>query len=161
MFLLVMDKLSRFRWVFLLQSKVDASRYLRHLMLKLEKAKKYKILVFHADGGGEFVSNEFKEFCASQGVEMQFTNADSQDENTIVERANGVIVTRVRLMLEATHLPNLMWGEAPLHAVNTSNICPSCSLKRKSSYQVFYDKKPDLQSLHTWGCMAHVHISDS
>lgn len=105
MFLLVMDKLSRFRWVFLLQSKVDASRYLRHLMLKLEKAKKYKILVFHADGGGEFVSNEFKEFCASQGVEMQFTNADSQDENTIVERANGVIVTRVRLMLEATHLP--------------------------------------------------------
>ncbi|KAE9016161.1 hypothetical protein PR002_g13735 [Phytophthora rubi] len=107
MFLLVMDEFSRYKWAYLLKSKADASDHLKHLILKLEKKfKPLSVMLFHADGGGEFISNAFTAFCANQGVELNYTHADSPEENGIVKRNNGIIVSRVRSMLDATRLPN-------------------------------------------------------
>jgi hypothetical protein len=84
------------------------------------------VQVFHADGGDEFISNEVELFCADNGIEThQYTHADSPEENAIVERANGLVVQCVRSVLDATVLPNMMWGEALLHVVHTLNECPS------------------------------------
>lgn len=91
------------------------------------------------------MSNAFEALCASQRVEMPFIHADSPEENAIVERVNGVMVTRVRSMLESIRLLNLLWGEALLHAVDTLNVWQSRLLKGKSSYQVFYGEKLDLR----------------
>ncbi|OWY92943.1 polyprotein [Phytophthora megakarya] len=158
MFLLVMDEHSRFKWVFLFSSKADSSLHLRRLILKLKKQfAKHKVVVFHADGGGEFVSNDFKNFCADAGITIQYTHPDSPYENGI-ERANGTLVSRVRSMLNATQLPNLLWGEALLHAVDTLNVCSTSALNGKSPREFLYGKKPDLRTLRTWGCLAHAHI---
>ncbi|ETL81366.1 hypothetical protein L917_18284 [Phytophthora nicotianae] len=53
------------------------------------------------------------------------TNAYSPEENGIVERANGIVLPRVRAMLAATRLPHILWGEALLHAVTTLNWLPT------------------------------------
>ncbi|KAE9017073.1 hypothetical protein PR003_g16561 [Phytophthora rubi] len=59
MFMLVMDEYSRCTWVYPLQHEGGACQHIRQLKLKLGKqVKKYNVLIFHADGGGEFVSNE-------------------------------------------------------------------------------------------------------
>ncbi|KAE9076984.1 hypothetical protein PF010_g23681 [Phytophthora fragariae] len=162
MFLLVMDEFSRYKWAYLLKSKADASDHLKHLILKLEKKfKPLSVMLFHADGGGEFISNAFTVFCANQGVELNYTHADSPEENGIVKRNNGIIVSRVRSMLDATRLPNSLWGEALLHAVDTLNVCPTGALQGRSSHEVLYGNLPSLRSLRTWGCMTHVHSNDS
>ncbi|OWZ10612.1 polyprotein [Phytophthora megakarya] len=109
MFLLVMDEYLRFKWIFLLSSKADPSLHLHRLIMKLEKQfARHKVVAFHADGGGEFVSNGFKNLCADAGITMQYTHPDNPEENGIVERANGTLVSRVRSMLNATQLPNLL-----------------------------------------------------
>ncbi|OWZ14253.1 polyprotein [Phytophthora megakarya] len=123
MFLLVMDEYFRFKWIFLLSSKADSSLHLRRLIMNLEKQfARHKVVVFHADGGIEFVNNDFKNFCTDAGITVQYTHPDSPEENGILERANGTLVSRVRSMLNATQLSNLLWGEALLHAADTLNV---------------------------------------
>lgn len=64
-------------------------------------------------------TTEMQAFCSDEGIETQFTNGYSLQENAIVERANGVVLPRVRAMLQATQLPPRLWGEALLHLVDT------------------------------------------
>ncbi|KAE9037945.1 hypothetical protein PR001_g8167 [Phytophthora rubi] len=155
MFLLVMDEFSRYKWAYLLKSKADASDHPE----AGEEVQATQCDAVHADGGGEFISNDFTAFCVNQGVELNYTHPDSPDENGIVERNNGIIVSRVRSMLDAPRLPNSLWREALLHAVDTLNVCPTSALQGRSSHEVLYGSLPSLRSLRTWGCMTHLVLN--
>lgn len=112
----------------------------------------------HADQGGEFASNELRDFCEQCGVIQQFTNAYAFQESGIEERANGVVLPRIRAMLTSTRLPNLLWGEALLHVLHTLNVLPTTSLGFVSPHSKLYGEVPYISVLRTWGCLAWVRI---
>ena len=49
--------------------------------------------------------------------------------------------------------------------MNTANYLknrtPSQALLRKTSFEIWYDRKPDLSHLRTFGCIAYAHIPDA
>jgi transposase InsO family protein len=116
------------------------------------------VLRLRSDQGGEFSSNALSEFCDTLGIVQKFTNAYSPQENGIVERANGIVLPRLRAMRTVTHLPNSLWGEALLHVVTTLNWLPTKPLGLVSPHQKFFKCKPRLEDLRTWGCVAHVRV---
>lgn len=159
MFLLVVDEATRFKWGYLLKSKGEAARLVKALVKRLQlKFKSWPILILHGDQGGEFLGGDLAEFCAQEGIEAQFTNGYSPQENSIVERANGVVVTRLRTLLRATMLPNLLWGEAFHHSIYTLNRTPTTVLDFKSPYEMLHDRPADLSLLRTWGCIAQMRV---
>lgn len=162
MFLLAVDEATRFKWAFLLKRKDEAIDLVTALVLQVERefqAKGWKVAVLHSDQGGEFLNNTLAEFCSKRGIKTTFTNGYSPQENSVVERANGVLMPRVRSMLAATHLPKTLWGEALLHTVFTVNRWTSSALpKGKTPYELLYGKRPDLGVLRTWGCLVQARI---
>ncbi|KAE8911626.1 hypothetical protein PF003_g4602 [Phytophthora fragariae] len=159
MFLLVVDEATRFKWAFLMQHKSEATFHLKILMNRLRtQLREYKVELLWSDRGGEFLSTELETYCNEHGVELKTTNSYSPQENGIVERANGVVLPRIRAMVMATHLPNILWGEALLHVVETLNNLPTQPLELTSPRRRLFREEPQLDDMRVWGCIAHVRI---
>ncbi|KAG3061737.1 hypothetical protein PI125_g24664 [Phytophthora idaei] len=150
MFLFIVDVATRYKWVYLLEKKSQATWFILKLLRELETHHKdHKVLHLRSDQGGEFSSNELHEYCAEHDIVQQFTNAYSPQENGIAERANGIVLPRVRALLTATHLPNML---------TTLNMLPTKMLGTASSYEKLYRRDPPLRTLRTWGCTSHARV---
>ena len=60
------------------------------VLVEKEDDKKVKALKIH--NGGECVLNEFKEFCAKEGIQRKLTTPPNQQHNGVAERKNRRIV---------------------------------------------------------------------
>ena len=63
-----------------------------------------KIKVLRSDNGGEFMSNQFREFLKKEGIARQTSTPYSLQQDRVVERANPTIVEMARSMLHAQNL---------------------------------------------------------
>lgn len=61
-------------------------------------------------------------------------------------------------MLKGKGLSNKFWAEAVNTAVYILNISPTKAVFNKTPYEAWYKKKPDVQGLRVFGCIAYSHI---
>ncbi|GKF91246.1 putative ribonuclease H-like domain-containing protein, partial [Tanacetum coccineum] len=52
------------------------------------------------------------EFCGSKGIEREYSNARTLQQNGVAERKNMTLIEAVRTMLADSFLPNTFWAEA-------------------------------------------------
>jgi hypothetical protein len=112
------------------------------------------------DNGGEFTSSEFASFLAKEGIRHDLTAPYSSQSNGVVERANRTIMDRVRCMLADAGLTEKYWGFAANAAVYLKNRSPTPSLNGVTPHQACTGRHPSLKHLHTWGCLAFVHVPE-
>ncbi|GMF24208.1 unnamed protein product [Phytophthora fragariaefolia] len=159
MFLYVVDEVTRYKWAYLMEAREDTTYYLIKLMNELRtQFNQFQVQRLHSDQGGEFASTELETYCAKEGIILQTTNGYLPQENGVVERANGVVLPRIRALQFATPMPDLLWGEALLHVVDTLNKLPTQPLSMQSPHERLYGAAPDLSVLRTWGCLAWDYI---
>eukprot|EP00253_Pinus_taeda_P023866 PITA_23866 len=79
-------------------------------LFKKELGKKIKAL--RSDNGGEYVSQEFKEFCATKGIKRELTAPHNPEQNGVAKRKNKTFVGATRQMLHDQGLPLHLWDEA-------------------------------------------------
>jgi hypothetical protein len=60
-------------------------------------------------------------------------------------------------MLHSSGLPKYLWGEAVKHAVYLKNRTPTIALDNVTPFEVYFDKKPNLEGLHEFGVKVWVH----
>jgi transposase InsO family protein len=104
-FLLLVDDLSRYMWVAMIPSKDRAADAMKEIQTQVEGESGLKFRVLHTDHRGEFTTREFVKYCVSEGVHLQHIVSYSPQQNGIVERQNGTVVTTVKSMLKAKGLP--------------------------------------------------------
>ncbi len=73
--------------------------------------------------GGEYTSNEFREYCAKAGISLQVTPPGTPQLNGVAERINR-LSDMVRTMLQVSGLPHYFWGEAVVHAAWVKTMLP-------------------------------------
>ena len=66
-------------------------------MVDKDLGKKVKAL--WNDNGGEYFSNDFKNFCAVEGIKRELTTPHNPQKNGLAERKNISIVGETRVML--------------------------------------------------------------
>eukprot|EP00253_Pinus_taeda_P016039 PITA_16039 len=60
------------------------------VLVKKESGKKIKAL--RSDNGGEYLSQEFKDFCVVEGIKQELTTPRNPQQNGVAERKNNTIV---------------------------------------------------------------------
>ena len=85
-------------------------------MVEKESGKKIKAL--RSDNGGEYVSQEFNNFCAVEGIKQELTTPRNPQQNGVAESKNRTIVGAAQTMLHDQGLPLHLWAEA----CNTQSI---------------------------------------
>ena len=75
------DDFSRFSWVYFLEHKSEAfSKFIKFKHV-VEKEFELKIKCLHTDNGGEFLSNDFMEYCKEHGIQHQLTCPETPQQN--------------------------------------------------------------------------------
>ncbi|KAD6454157.1 hypothetical protein E3N88_08863 [Mikania micrantha] len=155
-FLLIVDDHSRYMWVSMLKTKDEALDHFRKFKALSQNQYGRRIKVLRTDRGGEFNSNEFKQFCEDEGISRQLTAPYTPQQNGVVERRNQTVLNTTRSMLSAMGMPQNLWAEAVRHAVYLLNRLPTKALKGMTPYEALKGKKPKLEHLRVFGCVGHV-----
>ena len=71
----------------------------------VEKESGKQVKALRSDNGGEYISNEFKDFCSREGIRRELIAPHNPQQNGVAERKNRTIVGAARAMLHDQGLP--------------------------------------------------------
>jgi IS30 family transposase len=126
-------------------------------LVEKESGKQVKSL--RSDNGGEYISNEFKDFYSREGIQREIIMPHNPQQNGVTERKNRMIVGATRAMLHDQGLLMHLWVEACNTAVYVQNCCPHRVLGMSTPEEAFTGKKPDVSHLKKFGSSVFVHMN--
>ena len=149
-YLLLVDDATRYVTVEFLKSKSKAARkiieYLTHL-----KVLGHTPQAIRMDRGTEFLNDELREWCRSEGVHFELTAPYSPSQNGVAERMNRTLVELSRAMLSDSKLPEFLWEPAVAHAAYLRNLLYTKAKPHATPYQGWHGKRPDVSHLREFG----------
>nr|GEX27586.1 hypothetical protein [Tanacetum cinerariifolium] len=111
--------------------------------------------VSRQDRGGEYISQEFKDYFKACRIVQQLTPPYTPQHNGVSERRNHTLLDMVRSMINLTTLPLSFWDYALESATRILNMVPTKKVD-KTPYKLWCGKVPNLSYLKVWGCEALV-----
>ena len=172
-FVTFIDDFSRFVTAYIMKSKDEAfDKFVEFVIaaenrfgikikdFKLEGELGVRLQKFRSDGGGEFVSKKFQEFCITRGIDKQLTVPYTPQQNGVAERMNRTLMEMARSMMYHANIPQKLWAEAVSTAVYLRNRCPTSSFPGATPYERWFGEKPDVDHLRIFGCSVYVHVPD-
>ncbi|GAA0166461.1 hypothetical protein LIER_21609 [Lithospermum erythrorhizon] len=76
----------------------------------------------------------------------------------LVEKESGQVIKNLRTDRGAKNMPKFLWSEAIVWSVYVLNRCPTISVKGKTPQEAWNGRKPVVDYLKVWGCLAHDHV---
>ena len=155
-YLLIIDRATRYIWVFLTKTKEPPVAQAKGI---LEKFKgQYRYCTVTTDLGKELgKSKAFQKMVSETGYIMKTTGAHSSAQNGLAEKPNQDLARMMRSMLYGAGLGSKYWSYALRHAVYLKNRLPHSSLAWCTPYEKFNGCKPDLSKLKTFGSRVLIH----
>ncbi|WJX50083.1 hypothetical protein P8452_36436 [Trifolium repens] len=129
-FLTFVDEFSRMTWLYHIKVKSEAFDVFKKFKALVEKQSGKPIKVLRTDGGGEYTSTEFENYCKEKGI------------------------------IHEKQLPKRFWGEAVSTAVYILNRSPTKRLVDKVPEEVWSKVKPSVSHLKVFGSLCYKHIPD-
>ena len=88
-------------------------------------AQGHHIQVFSTDQEMELANRQLNQLLRQNRVEFLSTTAYNPEENGLVERVHGIVISPVRKLLTTVDMPYLLWVEALKIALEMLNIIPN------------------------------------
>lgn len=98
---------------------------------------------------GELDSWLTKNWFTSRGIKLEFSCANSPEQNGVAERNQRTLTTKARCLRIYGHLPRNLWPELIRTAAYLRNRSPSAPLSHLTPYEKRYGSKPSLDHLRT------------
>jgi hypothetical protein len=117
--------------------------------------------VLRTDGGGEYTSTEFENYCKEKGIIHEVTAPYTPQHNGLAERRNRSILNIARSMVKQKQRPKRFWGEAVSTAVYILNISRTKRLIDKVPEEVWSKYKPSVTQLKVFGSLCYKHVTDA
>nr|GFB42685.1 retrovirus-related Pol polyprotein from transposon TNT 1-94 [Tanacetum cinerariifolium] len=154
-FLTFTDDFSRYGYVYLLKHKHEVFENFKVFKSEVELQLRKKIKALCFDRGGEYLSQEFKDYLSKNGIVQNLTSPYTPQQNGVSERRNRTLLDMARSMFNLTTLPLSFWDYALESAVHILNMVPTKKVD-KTPYEIWHGKAPNLSYLKIWGCEAYV-----
>ena len=90
-YVIFIDDSTRKVWVYFLKNKSDVFSVFKRWKQEGETQAGLKIKCLKSDNGGEYDSNQFKEFCSENGIRMIKTVPGTPEQNGVAERMNRTL----------------------------------------------------------------------
>lgn len=157
------DDYTRFNHVYLLKNKNDAFVKFQHYKALIENQTGERIVKLKTDRGGEYSSDEFLTFLQKEGIPTERGPAQRPMANSVSERFNWTLLSRIRSQLVQCGLPLYLWGELALYSSHQINCSPSKTINFQTPLDMFNTACPthhhpfDYGRLKPFGCLAFAH----
>ncbi|GJY43254.1 retrovirus-related pol polyprotein from transposon TNT 1-94 [Tanacetum coccineum] len=117
--LVIVDDYSQFTWVKFLASKDEATDFIIKFLKMIQVRLNVPVRNIRTDNGTEFVNQTLCSYYESVGISHETANAQSPQQNGVVERRNHTLVEVARTMLIYAKALLFLWAEA----VATASLC--------------------------------------
>jgi hypothetical protein len=152
------DDYSRKTWIYLLKEKNEVSGKLKEFKALVENLTERKIKTLRSNNGGEFTSEEFKEYYKEVVIKRELSTPYNPQQNGIVERKNQTIMEAVKVMSHDQDLPMHLWAEAAKTTVYMQNKSLHKVLENKTPEEMFSREKPEVSHFRIFGCPVFFHV---
>ena len=159
-FILFIDDFSRMCWIGLLKHKDEAFEKFQAFKALVENESDRKIKCLRSDRGGEFISDEFFDFCEQHGIKRQFSVARTPQQNGVVERMNRTVQKMARAMLDETGTPTTFWGEVAFSVMTILNKANVRVNRNQTPYELWYGKPPTVKHFRVFGSKCFIKRTD-
>lgn len=148
-YLSIIDKATRYMWVFTTKSKTPPLEAVKMVLSKFKTSHPHRTV--RTDQGGELgKSTAFATLIAETGFSLELTGADASAQNGIVENPNKTFGQMMRCLLHSAELGPEYWTYALQHAVYVRNRLPHHAINI-TPYEALTGTQPDLSGLRTFG----------
>ncbi|GJY27458.1 putative RNA-directed DNA polymerase [Tanacetum coccineum] len=145
-FITFTDDYSRYGYVYLLKHKHEVFETFKVFKNEVENQLGKTIKALRSDRGGEYISQEFKDYLKACGIVQQLTPPYTPQHNGVSERRNRTLLDMVRSMMNLTTLPLSFWDYALESATRILNMVPTKKVD-KTPYELWYGKVPNMSYL--------------
>ena len=149
-FVLMIDDVTRHIMVKFLKTKDQAAQKVKDYLTYLKTHKKPPRSIW-TDRGWEFLNENLKGWCQSQGIELQTMVPYSPSQNGIAKCMNHTLVELARAMLIAANLPEFLWELAISHTAYLRNRAYTKAAPGVTPYKRWLGKKPNVSHLCEFG----------
>ena len=157
-YLLVIDRASRYIWIYLTKHKHPPIDQVNGLLSKFKNI--YPNAKVTTDQGKELgASKHFQKIVKDNGYTLEVTGADSSAQNGMAEKPNQDLARIMRCLLYSAGLGSQFWSYALRHAVYLKNRRPHSSLQWMTPYERINKKKPNLSKLRIFGSRVQIKQS--
>ncbi|GJU72641.1 retrotransposon protein, putative, ty1-copia subclass [Tanacetum coccineum] len=111
-FITFTDDYSRYSYVYLLKHIHEVFETFNVFKKEVENQLRKTIKAIRSDRGGEYISQEFKDYLKANGIVQQLTPPYTPQHNGVSERRNRTLLDMVRSMINLTTLPLSFWDYA-------------------------------------------------
>ncbi|GAU42392.1 hypothetical protein TSUD_296900 [Trifolium subterraneum] len=160
-FITFVDEYSMMIWLYHIKAKSEAFEVFKRFKTLVEKQSDKSIKVLRTDGGGEYTSKEFENYCKDQGIIHEVTAPYTPRHNGLAERRNRSILDMARSMVKQKGLPHRFWGEAVSTVVYILNRSPTKKLIDKVPEEVWSKCKPSVTHFKVFGSLSYKHVPDA
>ncbi|KAJ9556953.1 hypothetical protein OSB04_011567 [Centaurea solstitialis] len=154
--LVIVDEYSRYTWVFFLRAKSETPQLIIAFILRMEKYNQITVRSIRSDHGTEFKNSVLDEFLVSKGISQNFSTVRTPQQNGVAERRNRTLIEAARSMLIEARLPIQFWAEAVNTACYTQNRSLIVKRFKKTAYELFRGRKPNIKYFHIFGCNCYI-----
>ncbi|GKA08719.1 retrotransposon protein, putative, ty1-copia subclass [Tanacetum coccineum] len=115
-FITITDDYSRYGYVYLLKHKHEVFETFKVFKNEVENQLEKTIKALRSDQGGEYISQEYKDYLKACGIIQQLTPPYILQHNDVFERRNRTLLDMVRSMMNLITLPLSFWDYALVFA---------------------------------------------
>jgi transposase InsO family protein len=98
-YVIFIDDYSCKTWIYFLKAKDEVFNKFQEFKDLVENLSGRKIKILRSDNGGEYASNEFKDFCREAWIKRELTTLYNPEQNGVAERKNRSIVEATKSMI--------------------------------------------------------------
>lgn len=153
------DEYTHFVQVFTMQNKSEVYDLFVNYEAIVTSQFDQKISNLVCDNAKEYSSHQFQNFCAKQGILIQYSTPYCPQQNGVSERMNRTLMEKARCLLLNSQLDKTFWTAAIQTAAYLLNRTPTVTLDQaKTPAEYWYGKKPTVSNLKIFGCKAYAHV---
>lgn len=160
-YVIFIDVYSRFTWLYPFKKKSEFFACFIHFHKYVECQFNKKIQKFQSDGGGEYSSDEFRDYLSSHGIIHQVSFPTTPEQNGFEERKHKNIQELGLTMMLHANIPKKYWIDCFSAAVFLINRLPTPSLGMESPFFCLLGKQPDYFTLRVFGCKCFPYLGGS
>ena len=163
-FLICTDDFSRYSWLFLLKTKDEVTKSIKHLCNTIKCQFGAQVQGFRSDNAKDFLDRELRGFFESEGIRHETSCPYTPQQNGLAKRKIGDVVDKGRTLLIQAGMPANLWGIAVMTAIHLISRLPSRILGMKSPLELLEVQYPAVRlktssPVKIFGCIGYVYSS--
>lgn len=155
-FIAFIDDYSKIARIYTMKSKAEVSECIKDYVNECENLTGKRVKYLRCDNGKEYLNNEVFKFTKSKGIVISPCPVYVHELNGVAERFNRSVMDMSRCLLEEAQIEKKYWPEIVHAATYLKNRTLTNTIEKKTPYEIFLGKRPDVSHLKIYGSKVFV-----